>query len=240
MELIYCTWPQVENYLKVNKTILVPIGSTEQHGPTGIIGTDILTAQAIANKVGSELDLLVGAPLFYGMAVHHMNFPGSASLKPIHLIQVICDIIESFTKHGFEEIIFINGHGGNSASIEAAFSQFKLYHDKSTLNFFNWWTLPEIKAYEELHFKNQNGRHATVGEISVTQFLFPEVFKKITNQIDFIPMPEHYPWPASADQYQHFFPDGRMGSNPTLANQHHGEKLFNIAVAAIKNKIEKK
>lgn len=216
----------------------MPIGSTEQHGPTGIIGTDILTAQAIAIKVGSEMDLLVASPLCYGMSIHHMNFAGSASLKPIHLIQVLCDVIESYKKHGFEEIIFINGHGGNTAPLETAFSQFKLYNDQSTLNYFNWWTLPEVKAYEDLHFKNQNGRHATVGEISVTQFLYPDVFKKITTAIDAVAMPESFPWPVSADQYQHFFPDGRMGSSPALATRHHGEKIFYIAVTAIKNKLE--
>jgi creatinine amidohydrolase len=238
MELLYCTWPQVETYLKTKKTILVPIGSTEQHGPTGIIGTDILTAQSIAIKVGADMQLLVASPLCYGMSVHHMSFAGSASLTPIHLVEVIGDVIQSYKYHGFQEIIFINGHGGNSAPLDTAFSQFKQYHDKTFIAYINWWTLPEVRTYEDKHFKNQNGRHATVGEISVTQFLYPDIFKNIPSQTSDLNMPESFPWPMSADQYKDFFPDGRMGSNPSLASFQHGENIYNIAVKAIKNKLE--
>jgi creatinine amidohydrolase len=238
MELLYSTWPQVEAYLKTKKTILVPIGSTEQHGPTGIIGTDILTAQSIAIKLGTEMQLLVASPLCYGMSIHHMGFPGSASLTPVHLVQIICDVIKSYKHHGFEEIIFINGHGGNSAPLDTAFSQFKQYHDRTFTTYVNWWTLPEVKSYEDEHFKNQNGRHATVGEISVTQFLYPNVFKNIPSQTSEIKMPESYHWPLSADEYKEFFPDGRMGSNPSLATRHHGERIYYIAINAIKTKIE--
>ena len=54
MRLQLCTWPEVEDYLKASQGIIIPIGSTEQHGPTGFIGTDALCPALIANAIGAS------------------------------------------------------------------------------------------------------------------------------------------------------------------------------------------
>ena len=59
MQLQLATWPEVEAYLETSTGIIVPIGSTEQHGPTGLIGTDALTAEVIGRRVGEETGALV-------------------------------------------------------------------------------------------------------------------------------------------------------------------------------------
>ena len=73
MLLQHATWPEVEAYLGQNKGIIVPIGSTEQHGPSGLIGTDALTAEFIGGKVGEATQTMVAPTLSYGMAQHHMG-----------------------------------------------------------------------------------------------------------------------------------------------------------------------
>ena len=125
MQLQLCTWAEVENHLKNSTGIIVPIGSTEQHGPNGLIGTDALTAELIARGIGEAVDALVAPTIAVGMAQHHMAFTGSMTLRPSTLIAVVRDMVQSLARHGFRRFFIVNGHGGNTASINAAF--FEVY-----------------------------------------------------------------------------------------------------------------
>ena len=117
------SWPEVEAYLEGCKGVIVPLGSTEQHGPTGAIGTDALTAEAVALEVGRRTGVLVTPAQAFGMAEHHLGFAGTMSLQPATLLAVIHDLVLSLARHGFERIYVINGHGGNIATTKAAFAQ---------------------------------------------------------------------------------------------------------------------
>ena len=75
------SWPEVRDYLEACKGIIVPIGSTEQHGPTGAIGTDLLTAEAVALEVGKRTGVLVAPSQPYGMAEHHLGFQVLPSIR---------------------------------------------------------------------------------------------------------------------------------------------------------------
>ena len=117
------SWPEVEAYLERCKGVIVPLGSTEQHGPTGAIGTDALTAEAVALEVGRRSGVLVTPAQAFGMAEHHLGFAGTMSLQPSTLLAVMHDLVLSLARHGFERIYVINGHGGNIATTKAAFAQ---------------------------------------------------------------------------------------------------------------------
>ncbi|NJN56798.1 MAG: creatininase family protein [Leptolyngbyaceae cyanobacterium SL_5_9] len=123
MLLHLSTWLEVEAHLTQSQGIILPIGSTEQHGPSGLIGTDAICAEAIARGVGDSTQALVGPTINVGMALHHTAFPGSISLRPSTLILVIRDYLVSLTKAGFTKFFFINGHGGNIATLKAAFAE---------------------------------------------------------------------------------------------------------------------
>ena len=123
MRLEIFTWEEVEQYLVHSKGIILPIGSTEQHGPTGAIGTDAITAESVALEVGERTGVLVAPAQRFGMAEHHLGFPGTISLKPSTLFAVIHDILISLAMHGFEKIFIINGHGGNIATIKSVFAE---------------------------------------------------------------------------------------------------------------------
>lgn len=236
LQLKDLSWPMVDDYLKKNKSIIVPIGSTEQHGPTGLIGTDFMTAESVAIKVGEESNTMVTPSLNFGMAMHHMGFAGTISLKPKVFIDVVLNIIESLETHGFENILFINGHGGNITPMMTAFCESKANSNSNTKLFLeNWWRNEAVVKYEKEVFGDQNGTHATCGEVSLTMFDHPKAFEQIEPQnfeVDH-KRPTHYP--LSAKEFRDFFTDGRMNSNPALASAEHGEKIKELVVKDILN-----
>ena len=123
MQLALSTWHEVEDYLRTSRGIIIPIGSTEQHGPNGLIGTDHLDAEFVSKGVGDEIGCLVAPTLTIGMSQHHLGFAGSITLRPSTLIALVGDVVTSLMKHGFERFLFINGHGGNVATVTAAFDE---------------------------------------------------------------------------------------------------------------------
>ena len=188
MRLQLCTWAEVEDHLKNSTGIIVPIGSTEQHGPNGLIGTDALTAELIAQGIGEAADALVAPTIAVGMAQHHMAFTGSMTLRPSTLIAVVRDTVQSLARHGFDRIYFLNGHGGNIATVSAAFSE--VYAEASLARgganraglrckLKNWYETPGIKAPSKELYGDSEGGHATPSEVAVTQFAFPEAIKKV-------------------------------------------------------------
>lgn len=238
MEIYLMTWPEVESYLQTKKDIILPVGSTEQHGPTGIIGTDFLTAWEVAKKVGEKNKTLVASPLCYGMALHHLGFPGSAALKPSTYILILKEIIQSYARAGFQNFTIINGHGGNIPSLQASFSEILADCPRLRFQLFNWWHLPEVIDYEKNVFGDANGFHATCGEISVTMATHPEAYQK-ERDFQFFPTPTKTDWPLSPERFRETFSDGRMGSDPRLSSEIHGKIILERAVNSIADKLSK-
>ena len=82
MLLALSTWAEIEAYLERSKTVVIPIGSNEQHGPTGLLGTDWLCPEIIAHEAHKTSDLLIAPTFNIGMAQHHLDFPGTIALRP--------------------------------------------------------------------------------------------------------------------------------------------------------------
>lgn len=105
-------WTDVKEYLRKKDTILVPIGSTEQHGPGCAMGLDTYAAISLAEESAKKAGVLVTPPLWFGDSSHHLGFPGTISLRSETLIRITEDIIHSLVKHGFKKILIVNGHRG--------------------------------------------------------------------------------------------------------------------------------
>ena len=91
MRLQQSTWIEIGEYLKTSTGIILPTGSTEQHGPMGVLGTDTDCAQSIAWRVGELAVAMVGPTLTIGVSEHHMTFPGSMALRPSTYIALLRD-----------------------------------------------------------------------------------------------------------------------------------------------------
>jgi creatinine amidohydrolase len=231
VQLARIAWPDVERYLASRDVILIPVGSTEQHGPSGLCGTDALVAGAIAQAAGEQTETLVAPPLFYGMSTHHMGFPGTVTLRPTTLISLTHDVVASLHRHGFRGFYLVNGHGGNISTLTAAFSEIHHALDGCRFRLMNWWHLPEVIKLERELFGERNGKHATPSEISITMHLVPGAVKAIPAPPE-MAAPKHA-WPLSAEAFRAAFPDGRMGSDPSLADPGHGERLFDLCVRRV-------
>ncbi len=237
MRLQLSTWPEVEAYLEQSRGIIVPIGSTEQHGPTGLIGTDAICAEAVAEGIGAKLSALVGPTISVGMSQHHMEFAGSMTLRPSTLIAVICDYVMSLAEHGFERFFLVNGHGGNTASIGAAFAEIHMMArgrwagaaPDLRMNAVSWWESEGAARLSDELFGDRSGGHATPAEVSVAQHVHPDHIKQAL--LDPALAPGSAVGFFDARDYRRRFPDGRIGSDPGLARPQLGEQLLAAAVS---------
>ncbi|MAR08442.1 MAG: amidase [Blastopirellula sp.] len=231
------SWTEVEAYLEHCKGVIIPLGSTEQHGPTGAIGTDALTAEAIALEVGRRSGVLVTPVQAFGMAEHHLGFAGTMSLQPATLLAVLHDLVLSLARHGFERVFVINGHGGNIATTKAAFAQ---AHGTATsrdlpvapmlrCRLANWFMSGPVMRQARDLYGDREGHHATPSEIAVTLQIEPSLISKRRDLPDPAPAgPIHGP-----EDFRRRHPDGRMGSHPSLATAEHGAALLETAAAAL-------
>lgn len=236
MKLHLCTWPQVQDYLSSSQLILIPIGSTEQHGPTGLIGTDAICAEVVADACADKMGAMVGPTLPVGMAHHHMAFPGSMTLRPSTLVALLRDVVESLARQGFRRIVFVNGHGGNIPSVQSGFYEAYMEMEAGPgaarpdvrCKLVNWWATPRVDALSQQLYGDALGAHATPAEVAVTMAAYPQpASPPLEPRI--APMSAFY----DCHDFRRRFPDGRMGSDPTLATAEDGRKLIEVAAAEL-------
>jgi creatinine amidohydrolase len=238
MLLTQATWPEVEARIASGRTgVVIPIGSHEQHGPTGLIGTDALCPQIIALEAEKAADLCIAPTFAVGMAQHHMAFPGSMTLRPSTMVAAMLDWTHSLARAGFDRFYWFNGHGGNIATIEAAFAEsYQPYSVKGEAAPFahklmNWWHLPGIEKLCTELFPVGHGSHATPSEVAVTYWAYPErsTLASLTLEPRIAPTG---PIRDAAD-YRRRFPDGRIGSDPLLATVELGGRIVEATRMAL-------
>ena len=241
MNLHTASWPEVEAYLEKSTGIVIPIGSHEQHGPNGLVGTDAICPEVIAREAGAEAGFMVGPTFSIGVAQHHLGFPGSMTLSPSTMIAMIQDWLASLARHGFDRFYFLNGHGGNIATIDAAFAEaYAAYSFAGEPAPFickqaNWWQLPGVARAVEEVIPSGDGYHATASEVSVTYYAYPD------HQKDVKMTPKHAPLGPVRDaaDYRKRFPDGRIGSDPSQATPEKGAHIVKAARAGLISEVEK-
>jgi len=183
------TWEEVGDYLKEEDIILCPVGSTEQHGPAGPLGVDSYAAISLAEDGAKEAGVLVTPPMWFGDSPHHMDFPGTVSLRTETLVAVAKDIIHSLSRNGFKKIVFINGHKGtnNAALITACRS----LHQYELPNVLLALIDPMYLGRGIAHIKDAVEHHAGELEISHVWHKYPHLIKKeklVSEHIDLEPI----------------------------------------------------
>lgn len=120
-------WPEVQEALKSARLAIIPTGSCEQHGPNMTLETDSAICYAIAERLTERLHpRALLAPLVpWGVSPHHMDFPGTITLRPETFDAILWDVVTSLKRHGLSHFFLVNGHGGNIAPLEVLSSKLR-------------------------------------------------------------------------------------------------------------------
>lgn len=141
MRIAEMNWMQVEEYLKRDDRVVLPLGSTEQHAYLSL-SVDSILSERVAVEAAEPLGIPVFPGLAYGITPHFRAFPGSISLRVETYVQAVRDLLDGLRYSGFRRILIVNGHGGNTPAQSLAY-EWVADHPEMRVQFHNWWNAPE-------------------------------------------------------------------------------------------------
>lgn len=144
MRIVEMNWMQVEEQIRRDDRVVLPLGSVEQHGYLSL-GVDALLAERVAVEAAEPLGVPVYPAQPYGLAPYFRDFPGSMSLRVETYVRLIRDLLNSLYGTGFRRILLVNGHGGNSPAGALA-GEWMADHTDGRVRFYNWWNAPATTA----------------------------------------------------------------------------------------------
>lgn len=130
---------EVEEYLQKKDTVVIPVGSIENHGRHMPLGTDTLIPHRIAQLFDEMSDVVIAPTIPYGSTEDIYGFPGTISLGVEGLRFLLGKICDQLYSYGFRHFVILNGHGGNRKSIEEV--GHALYRKGAMLAEVNWWLI---------------------------------------------------------------------------------------------------
>jgi creatinine amidohydrolase len=114
------TWEEMNQAIGMQKLVILPTGSTEQHGPHMPLDVDLFLVESVCMEVGRRTPnkVLVMPPVAYGLNMHHIDFPGTVHIEPDVFIAFCLNVTKSVAYHGFRRILLVNGHGSNGPLVD--------------------------------------------------------------------------------------------------------------------------
>src|SRR5213596_3155274 len=147
MRISEMNWMMVEEYLRRDNRAVLPLGCTEQHAYLSL-GTDSILAERLAVEAAEPLGVPVFPVLAYGITPYFRAFPGTITLRVETYMSVLGDILDAMAEHGFERILIVNGHGGNTPA-QGLVGEWIADHPGMRVKFHNWWNAPKTWAQVE-------------------------------------------------------------------------------------------
>jgi creatinine amidohydrolase len=133
---------QLEEYLRRDDRIVLPLGSTEQHAYLSL-ATDNILAERVSADAAEPLGVPVLPVLPYGITPRFAAYPGSPTLRVETFLTVVTDLLDSLAGQGFRRILLVNGHGGNTPA-RAAAAQWGAKHPEARVRYHDWWNSPRV------------------------------------------------------------------------------------------------
>jgi creatinine amidohydrolase len=234
MKLEHLTWQEVDTRIQAGAAILLPVGSTEQHGPMGRIGTDTICAEAVAQQAAMTCNAIVAPPLAYTPARFNTAFPGTVSM-PVEIFKAHAEaVISGLLDQGFKGVFIVNGHGANIAPLQNIAAQ----HRPEQMTIRSWWEPEAVNTLRRDLYGDWEGMHATPSEIAITQSLLGVLPPNDASEPP-TKLSRDYLRAHSGDrhgppkEHRALFPDGRVGSHSALATPEDGARLLRYAAQAI-------
>lgn len=182
------TWQEAAQAASDNYILILPVGSTEQHGPHLPLATDVIIPSEIAKAISGKIKAVVAPAIHYGYYSRPRSgggesFPGTTSVSASTLIQTIREIMREYIRHGFRRFLLLNGHYENTAilpeGVEAAINESREQNIKvAIMTWADVITNEQLsKLYEESKFPGWETEHAAVMETSIMLHVRPDLVR---------------------------------------------------------------
>jgi creatinine amidohydrolase len=220
--------------------VILPVGSTEQHGPHLPVDVDSRLATEIAGRtaeiVSASAPILVLPTLWVSLAEHHMNFGGTLALDFSTFRAVLGCVVSSLAKQGFSKILILNGHGGNSAALTVIVDEWSR-ELKVPLACVTYWDAAS-DAFAAILDGQTNLRHACEAETSMVLAIAPHLVD--VKEAQRVQAPRDGLVPTGgvfrSRRIEEWSQSGVVGA-PALATSEKGVLLLNAAAEAIAGRI---
>lgn len=181
---------EVDAFLVDHDTVIVPTGSTEQHGPQGPLLTDALIPTEVARRVAARIGAVVAPTINYSLSYPHVGFKGLVHIRIPTFMALIEDLCAALTDVGFKRVVFLNGHYDNTYAIAYACANAAARMPADARAFpVNYWdgmNAEEAAAF----FDPATGLHANKGEISAVLAIDPALVDMDRANVEMPPFPE--------------------------------------------------
>jgi creatinine amidohydrolase len=222
------SWPEIEAGLKQTKTVILPVGATEEHGPHLPTITDTIQAMEVARAVADKKNVFLAPPLHYGVCRSTRGFPGTITVSHDALRAFVKDLLISFTDSGFANVMILTGHAGGQhmAALEEA-CQMAVEERDFRVSLVSLFDFIEASAVQTPH-----DGHAGEMETSLMMVIRKDLVKGKPA--------EHFPVRPRfliMKNVRHLMGNGVMG-NPEPATPEKGKAFFDMAVIGVMGALE--
>lgn len=226
------TWPELGSYFAEESLAVVPIGSTEQHGPHLPLSTDHLIAEHLAREAAERSGFLCTPTINVGMSVHHKQFHGTMWVDRPQFRDYVESMTRNLTYHGIDRVVYVNAHGGNMTLLREVGR--RLLDDELAYTVEWMWDHSISELVDELF--EHNGPHGGPKETAMIMHLRPDLVRedKLEEARDGgrVHLEAGEPYVHGARNYYHAIdnsPNGVFGDQ-TDATPEKGERIFEAAV----------
>ena len=237
------TWDEINDAIEAQKVVLLPTGSTEQHGRHLPLDVDVFLAESVCHEAGKRAPdrILVLPPISYGLNRHHIDFPGTIHIEADVYIEYLVNITKSVAYHGFEKILIVNGHGSNTPTNEIA-ARRTVLETRSLCASVNYFSLA-IEAFESVR-DTKVMAHADEFETSLYLALAPERVK-MTHAVadndvsgEYVSSDSIAKYPVRFSDYWGRWTETGVHGDPTTATAEKGKVVLEASVSGLVNLVD--
>ncbi|HPJ84692.1 MAG TPA: creatininase family protein [Methanothrix sp.] len=222
------TWTEIEAGFEKTRTVILPVGATEEHGPHLPTFTDTIQALEVAKEVARRRPVFVAPPVHYGVCRSTRGFPGTISISPEALRTLVLDLLFAFRDSGFEKILILTGHAGGQhlAALKEASEKAVASKDirVSLVSDFDLIDTRDVETPGDGH----------AGEIETSRMLvIREDLVKGLPEKHFPPRPRY----LIMRDVRHLMGNGVMG-DPSKASKEKGKRFMEMSVQGVLEALE--
>jgi creatinine amidohydrolase len=237
-------WPEIDLASEQDRVVLIPTGTLEDHGLHLPVDTDVVIAEEVCSRVADALPdgVVVMPPVVYGFSPHHIDGPGTVTIRWDTFIESVQQVVSSLAYHGFRRILLVNGHGSNEPVLDVAARLSIVENPDILCAMTSWWGLERVHTEVASFRESEWTGHACELETSLYLAIDPDLVREDLEQVDINPHMSPHFWADLVGQA----PEGYAGSvrmneywstvsatgtwgDPTVSSAEKGERILAAA-----------